>query len=85
MKINILTYIEINHGTHSTHRDYNNRGEQIGFLLTKELESFTAYNLSKCNNTIGCPIWLRSEFSLKPTLSIIDNVSKSTGIQFLIK
>jgi hypothetical protein len=30
-----------------------------------------------------CPVWYRSLFSLKPTLSIIGNVSKSTGILML--
>jgi hypothetical protein len=40
-------------------------------------------NLSKCNNTAGCPVLIRSEFSLIPTLSIIGNVSKSTGILIL--
>ena len=43
--------------------------------------------MSKCNNLEaqfqGCPIWLRSQLSLLPTLSIIGNVSKSTGILIL--
>lgn len=30
-----------------------------------------------------CPIWLKSHFALEPTLSIIGNVSKSTGILLL--
>ena len=30
-----------------------------------------------------CPVWYRSLFSLIPTLSIIGNVSKSTGILIL--
>ena len=37
----------------------------------------------KCNNLEGCPIWYRSLFSLIPTLSIIGNVSKATGILIL--
>lgn len=40
-------------------------------------------NLSKCNNIDGCPVLIRSHFSLIPTLSIIGNVSKSTGILIL--
>ena len=31
----------------------------------------------------ACPIWWRSHFNLIPTLSIIGNVSKSTGILIL--
>jgi uncharacterized protein len=42
-----------------------------------------AFNLSKCHEIRGCPIWFRSDSSLTPTLSIIGNVSKSTGILLL--
>jgi hypothetical protein len=52
-------------------------------LFTKRLENFTAFSLSKCNNLEGCPVWYKSQFSLIPTLSIIGNVSKSTGILIL--
>ena len=41
------------------------------------------FNLSKCNMVEECPVWSRSLFSLIPTLSIIGNVSKSTGILIL--
>ena len=41
------------------------------------------FSLSKCNNLEGCPVWFRSKFNLIPTLSIIGNVSKSTGILLL--
>jgi hypothetical protein len=57
--------------------------KQLNPLLTKRFENFTAFNLSKCNNLEGCPVWYRSLFSLIPTLSIIGNVSKSTGILIL--
>jgi uncharacterized protein len=49
----------------------------------KSYENLTVLNLSKCNNIGGCPIWYRSQLSLIPTLSIIGNVSKSTGILLL--
>ena len=52
-------------------------------MLRKSYENLTALNLSKCNNIEGCPIWFRSQLSLIPTLSIIGNVSKSTGILIL--
>ena len=52
-------------------------------MLTKRFENFTAFSLSKCNNLEGCPVWYRSLFSLVPTLSIISNVSKATGILIL--
>ena len=55
-------------------------------MKTRQLsiyENETAFNLSKCNNLFGCPILSRSQFNQEPTLSIIGNVSKSTGILIL--
>jgi uncharacterized protein len=57
--------------------------KQLNPLLRKSYENLTALNLSKCNNVNGCPVWFRSQLSLIPTLSIIGNVSKSTGILIL--
>jgi uncharacterized protein len=51
--------------------------------LIKYYENETAFNPSKCNNIRGCPVWFRSESSLIPTLSIIGNISNSTGILLL--
>ena len=51
--------------------------------MIKLYENITAFNQSKCNNLEGCPAWYKSKFSLIPTLSIIGNVSKSTGILIL--
>ena len=56
---------------------------QIRPALIKYYENETAFNLSKCNDIRGCPIWFASESSLIPTLSIIGNISKSTGILIL--
>ncbi|HET7148869.1 MAG TPA: alpha/beta fold hydrolase [Candidatus Nitrosopolaris sp.] len=57
--------------------------KQLNPLLIKGYENLTAFNLPKCQNFEPCPVWLRSAFSLIPTLSIIGNVSKSTGILIL--
>jgi predicted esterase len=57
--------------------------KQLKPLLIKGYENLTAFNLSKCNNLEECPVGYRSLFSLIPTLSIIGNVSKSTGILML--
>ena len=57
--------------------------KQIRPELIKYYENETAFNLSKCNDIRGCPVWFRSESSLIPTLSIIGNVSNSTGILLL--
>jgi uncharacterized protein len=57
--------------------------KQLKPLLTKGYENITAFKLSKCNNLGGCSIWYRSIDTLIPTLSIIGNVSKSTGILIL--
>jgi len=57
--------------------------KQLNPLLIKSYKNFTAFNSSKCNNIGGCPIWMRSQLRLIPNLSIIGNVSKSTGILLL--
>ncbi len=57
--------------------------KQLKPLLIKDYENITAFNSLRCNNIEGCPVWYRSHFSLKPTLSIIGNVSKTTGILIL--
>jgi pimeloyl-ACP methyl ester carboxylesterase len=60
---------------------------QLKPSLIKGYENDTASKWlgSKCNNIYGCPTWARSEFNLKgqTNLSIIGNVSKSTGILIL--
>jgi predicted esterase len=57
--------------------------KQLKPFLMKSYENATAFKLSKCNNLGGCPIWWKSHLGLIPTLSIIGNVSKSTGILIL--
>jgi predicted esterase len=57
--------------------------KQLKPLLTKRYENITAFNLLKCNNVGVCPILWRSLSSMTPNLSIIGNVSKSTGILLL--
>ncbi len=57
--------------------------KQLKPLLIKGYENLTASNQSKCNDFEGCPVMIRSYFDLIPTLSIIGNVSKSTGILLL--
>jgi pimeloyl-ACP methyl ester carboxylesterase len=57
--------------------------KQIRPALIKYYENESAFRSSKCNEIRGCPVWFRSESSLIPTLSIIGNISKSTGILIL--
>ena len=57
--------------------------KQIRPALIKYYENESGFNLSKCNDIRGCPVWFRSESSLTPTLSIIGNVSRTTGILLL--
>src|SRR5215467_3615958 len=57
--------------------------KQLKPTLMKSYENLTALNSSKCTDIGGCPIWYRSQLSLIPTLSIIGNVSNSTGILLL--
>ena len=70
-------------GNNTTKTGYISIDKQLKPLLIKGYENLTAFNPSKCNNLEGCPVWYRSHFSLIPTLSIIGNVSKSTGILIL--
>jgi uncharacterized protein len=51
--------------------------------LIKRYENLSSFNASKCNMVEDCPVYYRALFNLKPTLSIIGNVSKSTGILML--
>jgi pimeloyl-ACP methyl ester carboxylesterase len=70
-------------GNNTIEAGYISIDKQLTPLLTKGFENFTAFNLSKCNNLGGCPVMLRSLSSLIPTLTIIGNVSKCTGILLL--
>jgi acetyl esterase/lipase len=62
---------------------YISIGKQLKPSLVKAFENLTTFNPSKCYNIGACPIWQRSELNMIPTLSIIGNVSKSTGILIL--
>jgi hypothetical protein len=91
----MLTYLRTNNskvisdfivnkfGNNTIGSGYISIDKQLKPLLIKRYENVTSFNLSKCNNLEGCPVWYRSHFSLIPTLSIIGNVSKSTGILML--
>ena len=70
-------------GNNTIQDGYISIDKQLRPLLIKKYENLTASNPSKCNNVEGCPALLRSYFDLIPTLSIIGNVSKSTGILLL--
>ena len=58
--------------------------EQLKPVLTKRYENRTSNmtNLFECNQS-ECPQWWRSHSNLIPTLSVIGNVSNSTGILML--
>jgi uncharacterized protein len=58
--------------------------KQLKPILVKNYENLTAFNPSKCNNVALCPILWKSLANMIPNLSIIGNVSKSTGILILI-
>ena len=57
--------------------------KQLKPLLVKEYENITAFNLFKCNTLVICPLLWRSLDNMTPNLSVIGNVSKSTGILIL--
>ena len=61
---------------------YININAELKPILEKRLED--AFKAPKCENTgLPCPIYLKSILGLEPTLSIIGNVSSSTGILML--
>jgi uncharacterized protein len=70
-------------GNNTIQDGYISIDKQLKPMLVKTYENLTASNPSKCNDIGGCPALLRSYFDLIPNLSIIGNVSKSTGILLL--
>ena len=60
-----------------------NIDKQLKPALIKTYENITAFNSHKCNSIQICPILWRSLLNMIPNLSIIGNVSKSTGILIL--
>ena len=81
---NVITNTLVNQfGNNTIEAGYISIDKQLNILLMKGFENFTAFNLSKCNDLGGCPEMRKSLSSLIPTLSIIGNVSKSTGILLL--
>ena len=57
---------------------------QVKPLLEKALEEFTQADVNaRCDNPEGCPIWFNSAVNLKPNLSVIGNLSKSTSVLML--
>ena len=61
---------------------YVNINAELKPILERRLEN--AFEAPKCERTeLPCPIYLKSILGLKPTLSIIGNVSSSTGILIL--
>ena len=47
--------------------------------LIKRYENLSSFNTSICNMVEDCPVYYRALFNLKPTLSIIGNVSMLDG------
>jgi uncharacterized protein len=60
-----------------------NIDKQLKPALIKTYENIIAFNSHKCNGIQICPILWRSLLNMIPNLSIIGNVSKSTGILIL--
>jgi uncharacterized protein len=79
----IINYLINKFGSNTIKPGYVNIDKQLKPALVNVYENITTFNQSRCNNLEGCPVWYRSHFSLKPTLSIIGNVSNSTSILLL--
>jgi dienelactone hydrolase len=57
--------------------------KQLKPILVKNYENLTAFSPGRCNNVALCPVLWKSLSNMIPNLSIIGNVSKSTGILIL--
>jgi hypothetical protein len=57
--------------------------KQLKPLLVKGYENITSFKSLKCNHPGVCPVLWRSMDNMIPNLSIIGNISKSTGILIL--
>ena len=62
---------------------YINIDKQLEPFLTKGYENITAFNLLKCDTVGICPILWNSLSNMTTNLSVIGNVSNSTGILIL--
>jgi len=62
---------------------YISIGKQLKPLLVKGYENITSFESIKCNQPGICPVLWKSLTNFTTNLSIIDNVSKSTGILIL--
>ena len=74
--------------TTSLAKDFGTSGyisieKQLKPLLVKGYENITSFKSLKCNQPGVCPVLWKSLSSLIPNISIISNVSKSTGILIL--
>ena len=84
--INVTTIkdsVENNQENQSNKTTYLSIDTQIKPLLLGEYENKTSFNLSKCYNIIGCPLWIKSETELEPNLITIGNISKSINVLIL--
>jgi uncharacterized protein len=88
--ISLIPTQSIHNGTKLLKSEYNpnndryiNINTELKPILEKRFENM--FKAFKCENPMErpCPIYLRSILSLKSTLSIIGNVSSSTGILML--
>jgi uncharacterized protein len=86
--ISLILTQSIPNGTKLLKSEYNvnndryiNINTELKPILEKRFENM--FKASKCESPSSCPIYLRSILSLKSTLSIIGNVSSSTGILML--
>jgi uncharacterized protein len=68
-------------GYYPNNDTYININTELKPMLERRLEN--AFEAPKCELELPCPIYLESILNLKPTMSIIDNVSSSTGILIL--
>ncbi len=62
---------------------YINIDKQLKPFLTKGYENITSFNLLKCDTVGICPILWNSLSNMTTNLSVIGNVSNSTGILIL--
>ena len=79
------TAIEQLHPEYNTDNDtFISINDELKPRLIENFESFSVVTPGeKCTEIAGCPIWLRSEYALEPTLNIIGKVPSDTNILIL--
>jgi len=89
---NLTLLLETTNGTKHQFNSKYNTNKDVYISINNELKprlitQFDSLSVvtpgRKCDSMYACPIWLKSQYALEPTLSIIGNISSATSILML--